>query len=211
MEEDEAILFLLKCSRGHELESNNQDTKEPVQKLGCLLLAIEQAGGSIRVRNISVSPYIHIYDTNKPDLLRAELPKSHKARYYRETVATTWRISFEEADLRNPMASETLRVATFFDGSRIRKTLFEMRENFLCPELLILQNRIFSAGGMENPGSSMKCLAYGRPCEKFGLEFGVDFLEVVFLLLNMGGTNFRTSTREIRLGKSLPQLFSQNL
>ena len=143
MQEDEAVLFLLKCSRRQELETLDQDAKNLIKKLGYLPLAIEQAGGYIRTRNISIARYIYLYDTNKPDMLKADLPKSHKKRFYQETVATTWKISFEEVDRRDPLAGEILRLMTFLDGAKIQKELFEEGRRFSDPQLEIGRLRVY--------------------------------------------------------------------
>ena len=125
MDEDEAIQFLLKCCRQQGLENPNEEPQNLVKKLGYLPLAIEQAGGYIRNQNISIGRYIYLYDANKGELLKAGLPKFHKKRFYEETVATTWKISFEEVDRRDLLASEILRLMAFFDGAKIQIELFE--------------------------------------------------------------------------------------
>src|SRR5437667_8620737 len=87
MHEDEAIEFLLKCCR--RKETANQDAIDLVKKLGYLPLAIEQAGGYIRIQDISIDRYMYLYDTNKAELLKSGLSKSHQGRFYVDTVATT--------------------------------------------------------------------------------------------------------------------------
>ena len=122
MPENEAIQFLLKCCRQ---QGQDQEAKNLVNKLGCLPLAIEQAGGYIWIKNITIDRYNSLYDMNKPELLKADLPEFHKIRFYKETVATTWKISFDEVDVRDPLAGEIMRLMTFLDGVKIQKELFE--------------------------------------------------------------------------------------
>ena len=122
MPENEAIQFLLKCCRQ---QGQDQEAKNLVNKLGCLPLAIEQAGGYIWTKNITIDRYNSLYDTNKPELLKTDLPEFHKRRFYKETVATTWKISFDEVDVRDPLAGEIMRLMTFLDGVKIQKELFE--------------------------------------------------------------------------------------
>src|SRR5579859_7906240 len=122
MNQGDAIDFLLLCSRHDESQKNEAETL--VRVLGYLPLAIEQAGCYIRRKGISISRYIMLYEMNKPDVLKYGLPPSHEV-YYKHTVATTWKISFDEIDTRDPLASEALRLMAFLDGTRIQMELFE--------------------------------------------------------------------------------------
>src|SRR5438046_1386738 len=124
MHKDDAVLLLLKCCRQEELGIEDPQAINLAKKLGYFPLAIEQAGGFIRTQNISIDRYIHLYEINTPELLKADLTTSHKKRFYKETVATTWKISIEEVDKRDPLAGEILRLMTFLDGAKIQKELF---------------------------------------------------------------------------------------
>ena len=68
---------------------------------------------------------MYLYDTNKAELLKSGLSKSHQGRFYVDTVSTTWKISIEEVDKRDPLAGEILRLMVFLDGGNIQKELFE--------------------------------------------------------------------------------------
>jgi hypothetical protein len=106
MMEGEATQFLLHCSRIPKSESVEQDAKTLVRILGYLPLAIEQAGSYIRTKGMSVSLYTSLYEMNKSNALKQGLPMSHRKEYYKNTVATTWKISFDEVDKRDGLASE---------------------------------------------------------------------------------------------------------
>ena len=120
MMESDAVDFLLLCSR-HD-ESQKQDAQTLVRMLGCLPLAIEQAGCYIRTKGISISRYVALYEMNKTNALKQKLPLSV---YYEHTVLTTWKISFDEVDVRDPLASEMLRLMAFLDSTKIQIELFE--------------------------------------------------------------------------------------
>src|SRR5579859_4432330 len=122
MNQGDAVDFLLLCSRHDEGQRNEAETL--VRVLGYLPLAIEQAGCYIRTTGMSISRYIMHYEMNKPKALKHGLPLSHEV-YYKNTVATTWKISFDEVDTRDPLASEILRLMAFLDGTRIQMELFE--------------------------------------------------------------------------------------
>ena len=123
MSKNEATHLLLECSQRKGSGSDEQVAVTLVQMLGYLPLAIEQAGGFIRTTGISFGQYIILYEENKSELLQEELPISQQV-YYQNTVATTWKISFDQIDKQDPLASEILRVIIFLDGSKIQKDLF---------------------------------------------------------------------------------------
>jgi tetratricopeptide (TPR) repeat protein len=120
MTEHDAVKLLLERSRQHDIE----EAKALVRTLGYLPLAIEQAGCYIRTKGIPISRYLSIYQINKSAAFKHQLPVSHEV-YYKQTVATTWKISFDEIDSRDPLAGEILRLMAFLDGSNIQKELFE--------------------------------------------------------------------------------------
>jgi len=115
------------------------DAMTLVQILGYLPLAIEQAGSYIRTKGVSVSRYIGLYRLNQSDALKEALPMSHKV-YYEHTVATTWKISFEEVDSRDILASELLRLIAFLNGAKIQKELFEVGGKSLTEEWSFIQS-----------------------------------------------------------------------
>src|SRR5437762_9955940 len=49
---------------------------------------------------------------------------AHKESYYRETVATTWDVSFKAIEQTDPLANVILRISAFLDGKQIQKDLF---------------------------------------------------------------------------------------
>jgi len=123
MSKNEATHLLLECSQRKGSGSDEQVAVTLVQMLGYLPLAIDQAGGFIQTTGISFGQYIILYEENKSELLQEELPISQQV-YYHNTVATTWKISFDQVDKQDPLASEILRVIIFPDGSKIQKDLF---------------------------------------------------------------------------------------
>jgi len=141
MMENDAVDFLLLCSR-HD-ESQKQDAQTLVRVLGCLPLAIEQAGCYIRTKRISISRYVALYEMNKTNALKQELPLSHEV-YYKHTVLTTWKISFDEVDVRDPLASEILRLMAFLDGTKIQIELFEAGGKSLTADWRLSKATVFN-------------------------------------------------------------------
>ena len=122
MKEDEAKQFLQTCSKA-DLNTDS-DAFQLLCDLGRLPLAIEQAGGYIREHGVTIEEYRKLYNQNKSEALRKGLSDTHKLEYYHETVATTWNISFQVIQKRDPIASTILQIAAFLDGEEIQKDLF---------------------------------------------------------------------------------------
>jgi len=83
-------------------------------------LAIEQAGGFMRQNGISVAAYRELYKLNRSKALNEGLSTAHKESYYRETVATTWNVSFKAIEQIDPLANVILRISAFLDGKQIQ-------------------------------------------------------------------------------------------
>ena len=122
MDEDEARNFLFKCSKADPTES--EYVVALVNELGRLPLAIEQAGGFIRETGVTISEYRRLYSANKSKALEKGLSATHRSQYYRETVSTTWNVSFKSIHERDRLASVILKIAAFLDGKQIQKDLF---------------------------------------------------------------------------------------
>ena len=91
MDKENAKSFLFKCS---QVLDEPEEADLLVETLGCLPLAIEQAGGFIRETGVSIAEYRELYKSNRTKALKEGLSPAHKQLYYRETVATTWEVSF---------------------------------------------------------------------------------------------------------------------
>lgn len=103
---DEAIEFLLKRT-GHQDSATAQPLAEA---LGCLPLALEQAGAYIETSGCTMLHYMELFEKRQRELLeRGELSTE-----YPNTVATTWSISFRNVETENPSAAELLRLCAFF-------------------------------------------------------------------------------------------------
>jgi len=122
MEEDEAMEFLFKCLNADSNEA--EDAVGLVRDLGRLPLAIEQAGGFIQETGVTISEYRGLYNKNRSKALREGLSDTHRFEYYRETVSTTWNVSFETVHKKDRLASVILKIAAFLDGKQIQKDLF---------------------------------------------------------------------------------------
>src|SRR5436190_16176546 len=122
MDKDDAMSFLFKCS---QISSDPEsEASLLVETLGRLPLAIEQAGGFMRANGVSITEYRELYKSNRSRALKEGLSTAHKESYYRETVATTWDVSFKAIEQTDPLANVILRISAFLDGKQIQKDLF---------------------------------------------------------------------------------------
>ena len=115
---DEAISLLL---RSADLDSNNerlQDRALPiVRTLGCLALAIAQAGASIFQGICSLTDYLEIYKHSRTELLSERLSQTPVG--YEYTVYTTWEISVrsirhQSETATDHIASDALELLNLF-------------------------------------------------------------------------------------------------
>jgi tetratricopeptide (TPR) repeat protein len=122
MTPDDAREFLLKCSRASHDQSEEAD--KLVDTLGRHPLAIEQAGGYIRSQKLPIAAYRALFDSHKASGLSKGLTAFHQTQYYKETIATTWSMSFKAIEKADPLASKIMRLSAFLDGKGIQRELF---------------------------------------------------------------------------------------
>lgn len=77
-------------------------------ELGDLPLALEQAGAYIETRMKPLAEYLRLFQSRNTELLRRGKPADYPA-----TVATTWEISFQQAQKESPAAGGLLNLCAF--------------------------------------------------------------------------------------------------
>jgi tetratricopeptide (TPR) repeat protein len=102
----EAVKFLLKRTG----QPDKATAKTLAAALGCLPLALEQAGAYIEASGSTMRHYLELFETRQRDLLQRGKPSDD----YPDTVATTWSLSFQKVEHENPAAAELLRLCAFF-------------------------------------------------------------------------------------------------
>lgn len=86
-----------------------QAAAELAEALGYLPLALEQAAAYIEAVGETLAGYRELFRTRRQELWPNERPPAG----YPDTVATTWLISFAEAQQQNPVAADSLRLCAF--------------------------------------------------------------------------------------------------
>jgi tetratricopeptide (TPR) repeat protein len=108
---DDSLSLLTKIIYGATSSSQQvaEEGKKIVEALGCLALAIVQAGAYIRETSCTLQEYLEIYETRKRNLLQY-LPK-HLGTDYQYSVYTTWQVSLDSIESRqDTVSSHTLQL-----------------------------------------------------------------------------------------------------
>jgi tetratricopeptide (TPR) repeat protein len=112
--EDDAVQFLMERTG----DEDERAARVLALELGCLPLALEQAGAYIYEsrRQQSLASYLALFRRNPLEHLASDRTKVGE---YNEVVATTWFISFEAIEHQTPAAGDLLRLCAFLYPERI--------------------------------------------------------------------------------------------
>ncbi|HKQ77770.1 MAG TPA: FxSxx-COOH system tetratricopeptide repeat protein [Blastocatellia bacterium] len=103
---EDAALFLLDRTG----QRDEAAARALAAELGDLPLALEQAGAYIEETGETLARYTELFRTRRRELQREERPPAG----YPDTVATTWLLSFQQAEQQSPAAADLLRLCAFF-------------------------------------------------------------------------------------------------
>lgn len=125
-----------------------QEAQKIVEELGFLPLAIEQAAAYIRETSKDMFKFVPSYRNSR---------KTHHARaskgiqsYYKKSVATTWRLSFQQIEENNSDASNLLRLLAFLNPDGILMEFLDSGKRGLNAELREIftdEDRVYEALG----------------------------------------------------------------
>ena len=134
MEEADAITLLLKASCLDPLPEYLEVSKEIVNELGCIPLAIDQAGAYIEAGKCDIDQYLRQFSVHRQALMSdATFTGASK---YNKTVYGTWDLSFKEIEKRagghsTPEGAQAaqsailiLQICAFFHHTSISKDIF---------------------------------------------------------------------------------------
>jgi tetratricopeptide (TPR) repeat protein len=125
---EDSVLLLHKIVYGATglSKQDTEESKRVVQTLGCLALAIVQAGAYIRKTSCSFHIYLEIYEKRQRHLLQY-LPM-HLGTGYQYSVYTTWQVSVDMIESRHDTASHhalrLLSLLGFFHHDQIPVQMF---------------------------------------------------------------------------------------
>ncbi|KAI9887902.1 MAG: hypothetical protein M1823_000290 [Watsoniomyces obsoletus] len=125
----EAVGLLVNTAYGTSILQNQQDkgAQEVAETLGCLALAIVQAGAYIRETSCSFIDYLQLYHQRREQVL-TYFPHQHIGTDYRYTVYTTWQVSLDMIESRQDAISkhalELLKLLCFYHHDQIPMQMF---------------------------------------------------------------------------------------
>lgn len=123
----EAKQFLLTRAGGNNAAGQENELDELVVELGCLPLALEQAGAHIRSLQCPLSKYLEQYKRERLQLLSEHQanPSWEYESQSRLSVHTTWLLNFEyvKTSKYGEIATRFVRAAAFFDPDEIYEGL----------------------------------------------------------------------------------------
>ncbi|CZR66344.1 uncharacterized protein PAC_16245 [Phialocephala subalpina] len=121
---------LLQLNVSEEGNLDNPEYRELVEILGCLPLAITQAGAFIDYNKITAKEYLEILcanDSEMEELLKKELPDFRRDSESQNSVIRTWKVSFDRIRQRWTRAADMLCLMAFLDRQAIPKTLLQRK------------------------------------------------------------------------------------
>ena len=149
MEEADAITLLLKASCLDASAEHIEVAKNIVTELGCMPLAVDQAGAYIEAGRCSIDKYLQQFSLHRQTLMTDATFRG--ASNYDRTVYGTWDLSFKEikrrasgqSSVRDAQAAHAailiLQICSFYHHSNISKDIFrsaaeEYREHMVDSE-----------------------------------------------------------------------------
>ena len=126
---DDAVLLLLRrggllaldASLAGAEAADWQTAVQLVQELGCLPLALDQAGAYLEETRCGLSQYLELSRSRQADLLRH---RGGVALDHPDPVATTWSLSFALIEQRSALAADLLRQCAVLHPDSIPEALF---------------------------------------------------------------------------------------
>ena len=97
------------------------------EHLGYMPLAIEHAGTFMKNMNVPISEYLDYYRRAFRGVHKD--PATPGWGHHSKTVATTWEVSFEAVQKKDPAAAELLLMCSFINNQDIPEELFNSDAN----------------------------------------------------------------------------------
>lgn len=141
MTQEEGTLFLLR--RTHlihdkaPLHAASEEQRSQIQAIWELVdglpLALDQAASYIEETGCSLADYLDLYRSRRAELLKQR--GAFNRRDYPRSVATTWSLSFEQVEQKNPDAANLLRLTAFLHPDAIPEELLTVEVEHTVPDI----------------------------------------------------------------------------
>lgn len=120
LKSEEAVTLLLKRSKILKpTDSDIEDARCITEQLGCLALAIEQAGAYISARQLTLQEYIELLQCQRNELLKYPVQLGS----YQRSVFATWEVSFRQIERDSKLAAKLLLLLSFLDPAEINQCM----------------------------------------------------------------------------------------
>ena len=126
------LLSIRSGIQGDQVSRNKLEAEEIVREVGCLPLAIEQAAAYIREVSKDIFKFLPSYRKNRKRH-HNRVPKANWK--YKESIASTWHISFKQVEENNKGASRLLQFLAFLNPDGIYTDFLESGQQGLDAEL----------------------------------------------------------------------------
>jgi tetratricopeptide (TPR) repeat protein len=182
MERSEALELLQKTL---DQPGESQESQQLVEELECMPLAIVQAASYIRERGTRYSVAQYLRDFRKSDREATNLLKKEAGHLDRDweaknSIFTTWQISFDYIRREKPSAAELVSLMSFFDRQGIPEDLIRPRPSTHCTARTEISDD-------SSDGETSECGSDGGP----DFEDDVTTLRnYSFILVDESGTSF---------------------
>ncbi|KAJ0413210.1 hypothetical protein BJY00DRAFT_320018 [Aspergillus carlsbadensis] len=137
MERSEALELLQKTLGQPGKSRESQESQQLVEELECMPLAVVHAASYIRERGNRYSVPQYLRDFQKSDreatnLLKKEIGHLDRDWEAKNSIFTTWQISFDYLRREKPSAAELLSVMSFCDRQGIPEDLLRYQPSTSC-------------------------------------------------------------------------------
>jgi tetratricopeptide (TPR) repeat protein len=126
MDREDAVAFLTKSLIRKDLLRNDATTKELLDQLTCLPLAITQAAAYLNRNRTSVARYLQLLRSTEQDVVALMSREFHDNTRYKQSanaVATTWVVSFSQIRERDAAAADLLAFISCVEWKAIPRSL----------------------------------------------------------------------------------------
>ncbi|KAF3318595.1 hypothetical protein TWF173_006617 [Orbilia oligospora] len=141
LDRESAVRLLLYPVQRNATESDIESATEIVEKVGFIPLAITHAGCFIRQLNIPICHYLQYYERTFKEA-QSRKPKIGWA-YRKDTLMTTWEVSFLEVEKQNKEAASILLTCGYLNPTEIPEDYWQ-DEQQLNTEIQIQEKNKFS-------------------------------------------------------------------
>ncbi|KAK2591966.1 hypothetical protein QQS21_010338 [Conoideocrella luteorostrata] len=128
LESTDDNLKILSLTSGRNGLQDDIDARNLVKKLDGLPLALATAGAYLRRVVISLADYIRIYEKS---WARLHTNTRNLGSYEDRTLCTTWQVSYQQVQEKNPLAAHLLRWWAYFDNEDIWLELLQPKDKSL--------------------------------------------------------------------------------